>query len=213
MHSKIGYKITTDDGRLTGGYAAQDDDDHYMYYWMYKVEDMIAAAKGKADPFKVYPYEHGKLALPFLAPNCTDSFGGGTWDSKTKTVYLCLRNRDKVSRYSTIPLIAAVQFEKYVGKDATAPYGAMTEPNAGAKVSGPTAIEAHAIDNVDNDNDLAVQFTVNGKNYGKPATKFPFRVIWDTTQLKNGKYRVSAVASDKAGNERKITGVAVTVEN
>ena len=213
MFCKIGYKITTDDGRHTGGYAAQDDDDHYMYYWMYNVDDLARAAAGKVSPYKVYPYEYGMLALPFVSPNNGSSVGGGTWDPKTKTVYLTLKGRDRVSRYSVLPIVVGVRFERFDGKDTIAPYGAMTEPNHGRKVSGTTVIEAHAVDNVDKENDLQVQFTVNGKDYGKPATKFPFRTSWDTTKLANGQHKVSAVATDKAGNKRQLNTVTVTVDN
>jgi hypothetical protein len=213
MHSKIGYKITTDDGRVAGGYAAQDDDDHYMYYWMFKIEDLVKAAQGKLDPVKVLPYEHGKLPLPFPSPNNGRPIGGGSYDSKTETVYLCLKDRDQASRYSNLPIFIGVQFEKYKGKDTTAPYGTMTEPNNGKKVKGSIPVEAHAIDNVDKENELKVQFTINDKDQGSPAATFPFRVSWDTTKVQNGKYTVSAVAVDKAGNKRKLNDVTVTVEN
>ena len=212
MFSKIGYKITTDDGRKTGGYAAQDDDDHYVYYWMYNVDDMARAARGEASPYKVCPYEHGILPLPFLSPG-GGGIGGGTWDPKTKTVYLTLPGRDRASRYTTLPVVVGVKFERYAGKDAVAPYGAMTEPNNGKKISGAHPIEAHAVDNVDRENDLKVQFTVDGKDYGAPATKFPFRVSWDTTKFGNGKHQVSAVATDRSGNKRRINTVTVTVGN
>jgi hypothetical protein len=66
---------------------------------------------------------------------------------------------------------------------------------------------------VDKENDLAVQFTVNGKEYGDAATKFPFRVQWDTAKLENGKYEVSGVMRDKAGNTSKLNSVTVTVGN
>jgi hypothetical protein len=213
IHSKIGYKITTDDGRLAGGYAAQDDDDHYMYYWMYKVDDMISVAGGRTGPVDVLPYEHGKLPLPFVVPHNGGSIGAGSWDPKTRTVFLCLRGRDRVSRYSTLPIIVGVRFGKHDGADSTAPYGSMTKPNADAKVSGKVLLGAHAIDNADKESDLKVQFTVNGKNCRQPATKFPFRTSWDTTGLKNGKYTLSAVATDKTGNRRKLNDVAVTVSN
>ena len=213
MFCKIGYKIRTDDGRHAGGYAAQDDDDHYMYYWMYNVDDMARAAEGKVSPYKVYPYEHGMLPLPFLSPNNTGSVGGGTWDPRTKTVYLTLRGRDRASRYSNLPIVVGVRFERFNRDDTTAPYGAMTEPNNGKEVSGTRVIEAHAIDNVDRENDLKVQFTVNGKDYGQPATKFPFRTSWDTTKFANGQYKLSAVATDKAGNKRQLNTVTVTVDN
>ncbi|MFC1582230.1 Ig-like domain-containing protein [Planctomycetota bacterium] len=212
MHSKIGYKITTDDGRLAGGYAAQDDDDHYMYYWMFKVDDLIKSAQGRIAPVKVLPYERGKLALPFVSSG-GGGIGGGSWDPKTKTVFLCLKGRDRASQYSILPAIVGVQFEKYKGKDTTAPYGTMTEPNNGKKVKGQIPIEAHAIDNVDKENELKVQFTVNSKDHNKPATEFPFRIDWDTSKVANGKYILSAIAVDKAGNKRKLNDVAVTVEN
>jgi hypothetical protein len=213
MFCKIGYKITTDDGRHTGGYAAQDDDDHYMYYWMYNVDDMTRAARGEISPYKVYPYEHGMLPLPFLSPNNSGSIGGGTWDPKTKTVYLTLMGRERASRYTVLPIVVAVRFENLAGEDTTAPYGVMTEPNNGKKVSGTRVIEAHAVDNVDKNNALTVQFTVNGEDHGEPATKFPFRTSWDTTKLANGQYKISAVATDKAGNERRLNTVTVTVGN
>ena len=89
----------------------------------------------------------------------------------------------------------------------------MTEPNNGKEVSGTRVIEAHAIDNVDRENDLKVQFTVNGKNHGQPATRFPFRTSWDTTKFANGPYKLSGVATDRAGNKRQLNTVTVTIGN
>jgi len=213
MHSKIGYKITTDAGRKTGGYAAQDDDDHYMYYWMFRVEDMARAGKGEIKPHEVVPYEHGRLALPFLAPRNGGSIGGGSWDPDSETVYLLLRKRDKVNKYTTQPIVVGVRFAAYDDRDETAPYGTMIEPRGGAKLSGQVRLEAHAIDNVDADEDLRVQFTVNGEAHGDPAASFPFRCPWDTTTVADGSYKVSAVARDQAGNERGLGTVTVTVAN
>lgn len=213
MFSKIGYKIRTDDGRLAGGYAAQDDDDHYLYYWMYKVDDMIRAAKGEVKPHQVIPYEHGMLPLPFMQPDKGGRLGGGSWDPKTRTVYLTLKGVDRASRYTVLPVVVGMKFERYAGKDTTAPYGAMTKPNNGKKVSGQAVIEAHAIDNVDAGDDLRVQFTVDGKDYGPPATEFPYRTEWDTTTFQNGPHKLSAVATDKAQNSRQLDTITVTIEN
>lgn len=214
MHSEVGYKITTYDGRKTGGYSAFDDDDHYMYYWMYDVDDMARAARGEISAYDVVPYEHGKLALPFLSPTNSGSIGSGTWDPKTGTVYLTLMNRDRTSQYTVYPLIIGLRFEPYAGQDEVAPYGAMCKPNGGATVKGATVkLEAHAIDNLDAEGQLTVQFLVDGEPVGEPATSFPFAIDWDSTTVANGERTISAIAADRAGNQRTLNKVTVTVGN
>jgi len=170
---------------------------------MFRVDDMIRAANDEIKPEEVIPYEHGMVPLPFMRPRGA-GIGGGTWDPKTQTVYLTLIGRDRVSRFNTNPMVIALRLEQFNGEDTTAPYGEMTKPWSQTEITGTVLIEAHAVDNVCEPGDLTVQFTVNGENVGEPATTFPFRTLWDTTGLESGKYSISGVMRDKAGNTREL---------
>jgi hypothetical protein len=182
-----------------------------MYYWMFNVDDMIRAANGEISPYKIYPYEHGRLPLPFISPRVEYSIGSGTWDPKTKTVYLALNRRERVSQYTVLPMIVGVRLDKFDGHDTTAPYGVMTKPWKKNGLSGEVLIEAHAVDNVDEPGDLTVQFTINGEAVGEPAKTFPFRTQWDTTGLESGKYSISGIMRDKAGNTRELNTIKVSI--
>ncbi|MBI3110041.1 MAG: T9SS type A sorting domain-containing protein, partial [Ignavibacteriales bacterium] len=93
--------------------------------------------------------------------------------------------------------------------DTTKPTVSITAPANGGTVSGTVTIGANASDNVK----LAgVQFKVNGANQGAEVTASPYQTSWNTTQVANGSYTVTAVARDSAGNLQSAV-VTVTVAN
>lgn len=116
----------------------------------------------------------------------------------------------------------------YVGSQATKsldayrleripPSTAVVSPTAGATVSGTTAIDATASDNV---SVSRVEFRLSGGNLNNAlvgvgtadgAGHWTFQ--WDTTTVANGTYTLSAVASDPARNVGRSAEVALTVAN
>lgn len=100
-----------------------------------------------------------------------------------------------------------------VAGDTTAPTVSMATPAAGT-VSGTVTVSATASDNV---GVSGVQFKLTSgsttTNLGSEDTSSPYSVSWDTTQVANGSYTLSAVARDAAGNTKTATAVTVTVNN
>lgn len=100
VESGIGYKITQDDGNVCGGYCAYAADDESNAYWLFDVNDILAAH----DVHLPRPYASGSWSLPF------DEDGqhpiiGGTFDSATSTLYLALGDAGQVGTYDRPPLL------------------------------------------------------------------------------------------------------------
>lgn len=94
--------------------------------------------------------------------------------------------------------------------DTTLPTVAISAPAEGATVSGVVSVTATANDNV---GVSAVQFKLDGANFGAEDTTAPFSVSWDTLAASAGSHVLSATARDAAGNVGTATGVTVTVSN
>jgi hypothetical protein len=98
-----------------------------------------------------------------------------------------------------------------VPADTTPPTVSWTAPANGSAVSGSSvSISVSATDNV---GVAGVQFKLNGANLGSENTTAPYSKIWDTTQIPNGSYVLSAVARDAMGNRTTSTGPTVSVSN
>jgi hypothetical protein len=124
---------------------------------------------------------------------------------------------DEVRIYSRALSAAEIQSDMGAGlgggsapADTTAPTVSVTSPTSGATVSGTTAINASATDDV---GVVGVQFRVDGVNLGSEDTTAPYSVSWNTTSATNGTHTLTAVARDAAGNQRVATNVSVTVSN
>ena len=95
--------------------------------------------------------------------------------------------------------------------DTTPPSVSLSAPTSGATISGAAVtISANASDNI---GVAYVQFMVNGQNLGAADTATPYSVAWNTTQVANGSYTLSAVARDAAGNQTTSSSITVTVSN
>ncbi len=90
--------------------------------------------------------------------------------------------------------------------DQTAPTVAISSPAAGATVSGAIQVLAAASDN---NAVAAVQFKLDGVNFGLEDTTAPFSVDWSTAATPAGSHVLTAVARDLEGNV--TTSAAVTV--
>jgi hypothetical protein len=84
-----------------------------------------------------------------------------------------------------------------VANDTAAPTVALTNPAAGATLSGVATLAATASDDV---GIVAVQFTVDGVVAGTD-TDAPYEMLWHTADAVNGQHTVRAVARDGAGRE------------
>lgn len=100
VESGIGYKITQDDGNLCGGYCAYEADDYSNAYWLFDVNEILAAD----DVHLPRPYASGYWSVPFDAGG-QHAIIGGTFDPESATLYLALGNAGQVGTYDRPPLI------------------------------------------------------------------------------------------------------------
>ena len=94
--------------------------------------------------------------------------------------------------------------------DTVAPTVALTAPGANARVAGNVTVAATASDA---GAVAGVQFKLNGVDLGREDRYAPFAVAWDTRTRPDGKYTLTAVARDVAGNSRTSAARTVTVRN
>ncbi|MBU1221913.1 hypothetical protein KKF34_10975 [Myxococcota bacterium] len=100
LTSGIGYKAVQSDGNVCGGPCPYDPDDVYNYYWLFDVDEILAAE----NLFDPRPYAYGIWELPF------DDAGhhriiGATLDDETGTLYIALANAGQVGDYDRPPVI------------------------------------------------------------------------------------------------------------
>ncbi|HOB92679.1 MAG TPA: S8 family serine peptidase [Aquabacterium sp.] len=93
--------------------------------------------------------------------------------------------------------------------DTQAPTVAIAAPLASSSVSGWTAVNVNASDNV---GVAKVELRVNGKLVATD-TAAPFAFSWDSTSVANGTASLVATAYDAAGNSAASSAVGVTVAN
>jgi hypothetical protein len=94
--------------------------------------------------------------------------------------------------------------------DATPPTVTVTQPAAGATVSGTAQLAATASDDV---GVAGVRFLVDGAAVGGEDASAPYTAAWDSTAVADGPHAITAVARDAAGNTRTSAPVSVTVAN
>src|SRR5262245_7440697 len=94
--------------------------------------------------------------------------------------------------------------------DPTPPAVSMTAPASGATVSGTVTVSASASDNV---GVTAVTILVDGTTTLCVDNTSPYFCSWDTTKTSNGSHKISAMATDAAGNKGTSTEITVTVSN
>ena len=121
--------------------------------------------------------------------------------------------RDVYFGYGRINASAAVAAAKsstsIAGADATAPTVAIDSPGASVTLSGITAVNVSASDNV---GVSKIELYVNGGLYASDSVS-PFGFSWDTTKAPNGSATIEARAYDAAGNIGKSGLVTVSVNN
>lgn len=100
VESGIGYKITQDDGTLCGGYCAYASDDSSNAYWLFDVNEILAADEVHLPR----PYASGAWSVPFDDEG-RHAIIGGAFDADTSRLYLALGNAGQVGTYDRPPLI------------------------------------------------------------------------------------------------------------
>ena len=127
-------------------------------------------------------------------------------DSASAGTYFYVVTAQDVAGNVSAPSNEATAF---VTTDTTAPTVALTQPAAGAALSGTVTVAATASDNV---GVAGVQFTLDGAALGTERQTAPYSIAWDTTTTSNAAHTVAAVARDAAGN-RAQSSADVTVSN
>lgn len=94
--------------------------------------------------------------------------------------------------------------------DKTPPSVSITSPVAEASVAGTITIAARATDNTEV---AAVQFLVDGMNFGAEDKTSPYSLSWNTKCVVNGPHTLTAIARDAAGNLRISLSTRVAVAN
>lgn len=100
LETGIGYKAVQEDGHTCGGPCPYGVDDRYNYYWLFDVEDLLAAENAH-DP---RPYDYGVWEVPF-APGASHSIVGATLDAEERVLYVALGGAGQVGDYDRPPLI------------------------------------------------------------------------------------------------------------
>ena len=106
------------------------------------------------------------------------------------------------------PATAAVTVTE--AKDTKPPTVSITAPAAGAKVGSTITVSASA---TDNRGVVGVQFKLDGVNLGAMVTSAPYVLSWNTAKASQGVHKLTADASDAAGNTATSAAVSVTVDN
>jgi chitodextrinase len=96
--------------------------------------------------------------------------------------------------------------------DTTKPTVALTAPINNATVTGTASITANATDDTAMGN---VQFQLDGTNLGSPvtSTSSSYTYSWNSAAIPNGTHKLTAIATDKAGNATTSSAVTVTTSN
>ena len=100
----IGYKITQDDGNKCAGYCSYEAADHYNYYWLYDVQEILDATQ----VYDIQPYAYGDFSVPFDNQGLNKILGG-TFDPATGMLYLSLEYAGRVGKFDRPPLIVGYQ--------------------------------------------------------------------------------------------------------
>ena len=118
--------------------------------------------------------------------------------------------RDMYYGYGRVDAAAAVRAASAsVAADTQAPTVSIAAPLASGTVSGLTAVDVSASDNV---GVTKVVLKANGVEVAID-TVVPFQFSWDTSKFANGMASLVAVAYDAAGNSKASTAVSVNVAN
>lgn len=112
--SGIGYKGTQENGVACGGPCPFLLNDYDNYYWMYNIDDILAAE----NVYDAIPYAYGIWNIPYDRSSTTagqpglNRILGGTIDNDAGVLYIALEGAAKVSDYDFPPLIVTFALPK-----------------------------------------------------------------------------------------------------
>ncbi len=113
--------------------------------------------------------------------------------------------------FSNLPSTRATINASTSDCDTTLPTVSVTDPTAGATISGSTVNVAATAS--DNDAIAGVQFLLDGSPLGAEDTSAPYSTTWNSWNTANGPHTLTARARDASSNLNTSAGVAVTVSN
>lgn len=117
LESGIGYKGTQENGVPCGGPCPYLLNDYDNYYWMYDIDDILAA-ENVYDPI---PYAYGVWDIPYDRPTTTTKNNGapglhrilgGAMDDTAGILYIALEGAGKVNEFDFPPLIVTFALPK-----------------------------------------------------------------------------------------------------
>lgn len=116
LKSKVGYKITQDNGYECSGPCPYNHLDNYNYYWMYDVFDMLSVLDGRLKPYEVKPYQYGKFDVPFQynlyhKKNVFNDISGAVYNKIRHELYISINGAGQTGVYDYPPLIAVFGFK------------------------------------------------------------------------------------------------------
>ena len=107
--SGVGYKLSRG-GEECPGYCPNDPSDHFNYYWLWDMRDLLRARSGRYPSSAILPYESGEFNVPFQTGGELKNIGGASYDAQRGLLYLSiLRANNTLGPYSNPPIIVAYQ--------------------------------------------------------------------------------------------------------
>lgn len=106
------YHETNDQGYFYPGHGPQDGYDYQNEYFLFDIDDVLAAKAGSIALNAVRPYEQGALPLyPFCAPYLgLNLIGGGWFDNSTKRLYFTIQAGRQIDEFTPVPTIGVLDF-------------------------------------------------------------------------------------------------------
>lgn len=106
------YHDYNDQGYFYPGHGPQDGYDYENQYFLFDIDDVLAAKAGSIALNAVRPYEQG--ALPLYPFNDTylglNLIGGGWFDNSTKRLYFTIQAGRQIDEYTPVPTIGVLDF-------------------------------------------------------------------------------------------------------
>ncbi|OHA83365.1 MAG: hypothetical protein A2937_03500 [Candidatus Yonathbacteria bacterium RIFCSPLOWO2_01_FULL_47_33b] len=186
------------------------------------VSDQYVAWKGGSDIYTLNPDTFVWTRRPAAATNTVTPSQPTEWGTfgrfryiPSKNAFILVNSIDqnvyiyKLSQGagSTAPSTPVVPIVAQ-SADTTAPTVSITSPGTGASISGTITVSASA---TDAGGMTGVQFKIDGAVLGAEDTTSPYSVSLNTALFSNGAHSLTAIARDKAGNQKTSATVSVII--